>query len=64
MKRQAILIAVFVAAGFICGCAPSTKDSLKSRLRFDKVPPQHEPEITTDTDKIGDADSSEPGDDF
>jgi hypothetical protein len=58
------MFAVLVAAGFICGCTSSTSDSLGSRIGFDKVPPQHEPKVATDSDEVAESESSEPGDDF
>ena len=64
MKRVIMSFAVVVAAGFVCGCTSATSESLGSRLRFDKVPTQHEPEITTETDYSQDEGSTEPGDDF
>jgi hypothetical protein len=71
MRRQTLMFAVLVAAGVICGCTSSTSDSLGSRLGLDKVPPQHEPkvgtdsdEFATDSDEVAESESLEPGDDF
>lgn len=44
----------------VCGCTTATGDSLSSKMGFDNVPPQHEPEVVaSDVDTAPFVDAAE-----
>lgn len=54
MRQLAALLAL-LAATLPAGCSMPTTESMGSRLRFDKVPPQHEPVVEDDSDEFNTA---------